>query len=126
MFGFHYPEPGLIAMDFFKQSVMIINEPQIGLKNKCEENLMNWKLLLVVATLSLSAGLTSCKDKAAEAPADTKPADVTAPAADAPKGDAPKADAPKGDAPKGEGMKGDAPKGDAPKTDAKKDAPKKP
>lgn len=124
MFGFHYPKAGEITMDFFKQSVMIINEPQVGLKNKCEENLMNWKLLLVVATLSLSAGLTSCKDKTAEAPADTKPADTTAPAT-APKADAPKADAPKGDAMKGDAPKSDAPKSDA-KTDAKKDAPKKP
>ncbi|WP_310429784.1 hypothetical protein [Chamaesiphon sp. VAR_48_metabat_135_sub] len=94
---------------------------------------MNWKTLLVIASLSLTTGLTACNsateapktDSAAPAATETKPAD-------APKGDAMKpADAPKGDMKPADGAKTDAPKGDAKpadgaKTDAKKDAPKKP
>jgi hypothetical protein len=124
----------------------MMNEPQVGLKNKCEEILMNWKSLLVIATLSLSAGLTACNKEAAT-PDATKPADSAAPAGgEAKPGDAPKTDAKPGDAPKGDAMgkpgdKGDAPKGDAmgkpgdkgdakpvdgAKGDKKPDAPKKP
>jgi hypothetical protein len=48
-------------------------------KFKCEEILMNWKTLLVIASLSLSAGLTACNKEAA-APDATK-TDTTTPAA---------------------------------------------
>jgi hypothetical protein len=48
-------------------------------KIKCEEILMNWKTLLVIASLSLSAGLTACNKEAA-APDATK-TDTTTPAA---------------------------------------------
>jgi hypothetical protein len=117
----------------------MVNEPQVGLKNKCEEILMNWKSLLVIATLSLSAGLTAC-NKEATTPDATKPADSAAPAG----GEAPKTDAKPGEAaPKGDAMgkPGEAPKGDAmgkpgdkgdakpangAKGDKKPDAPKKP
>jgi hypothetical protein len=101
----------------------MMNEPQVGLKNKCEEILMNWKSLLVIATLSLSAGLTACNKEAAT-PDATKPADSAAPAGDAKPGDAPKTDAKPGEAPKGDAMgkPGEAPKGDAKPADAKGDA----
>lgn len=86
---------------------------------------MNWKTLLVIASLTLSAGLTACNS----APDATK-TDTAAPAAsEAPKGDAMKpADAPKGDAMKpAEGTKpADAPKTDAKPADAKPEATKKP
>jgi predicted small lipoprotein YifL len=114
---------------------------------------MNWKLLLVVATLSLTTSLTACgkKDDAA-APDATKPADTSTPAGavkgagDAMKegaaktGDAMKEGAAKtGDAAKtgadavktgaGDAVKGagDAMKGDKPATGTKPaEAPKKP
>jgi hypothetical protein len=98
-------------------------------KNKCEEILMNFKSVLVIATLVLSAGLTSCKG-AEEAPKTGEP--VTPAATTAPV-EAPKTDAKPGDAMKPEGAKTDAKPGDAmkpegAKTDAKpgdkKDAPK--
>jgi hypothetical protein len=105
---------------------------------------MNWKTLLVIASLSLTTGLTAC-NKEAEAPKTdaTAPAateapktDAGAPAADTKPADAPKGDAMKpADAPKTDAKPADAPKGDAmkkpadgAKTDAKPaaDAPKKP
>jgi transcription termination factor Rho len=95
---------------------------------------MNWKTLLVITSLTLSAGLTSC-GKEAEAPKTDggAPAATEAPKGDAaPKdmgkpGDAPKTEAPKGDAaPKDMGKPGDAPKTEAKPGEAKKDAPKKP
>jgi hypothetical protein len=107
-------------------------------KNKCEEILMNFKTVLVISSLVLTAALTSCKGPEAEAPkTDTAaPAATTAPA-EAPKGDAMKpAEAPKGDAMKPEGKtdakpadgktdaKKDEKKGDAMKPDAKKDEKK--
>jgi uncharacterized lipoprotein len=96
---------------------------------------MNWKTLLVIASLSLSAGLTACNKEAAPdatktdttAPAETKPAgEMKAPegAMKAPEGA--KTDAPKGDMKPADGAKTDAPKGDAKPADAKKDATKKP
>jgi hypothetical protein len=44
---------------------------------------MNWKTLLVIASLSLSAGLTACAggEKAPEAGGEAKPPETTAPAA---------------------------------------------
>jgi hypothetical protein len=61
---------------------------------------MNWKILLVIAGLSLSTGLTACNKEAA-APDATK-TETTAPGgADASKpGDAPKMGDKPGDAPK--------------------------
>jgi hypothetical protein len=108
---------------------------------------MNWKTLLVIASLTLTAGLTSCKgaEEAPKtettAPATTAPADsmkpAEAPKTDAKPGDAMKpAEAPKTDAKPGDAMKpAEAPKTDAkpgdamkpaeaPKTDAKKDVKK--
>jgi hypothetical protein len=129
--------------DFLDGSARIVGEPQAGLKNKCEEILMNWKTLLVITSLTLSAGLTACNKEAA-APDATKPADTTAPAAETKPADAPKTDAKpaegkgdamkpaegKGDAMKPAEGKGDAPKGDAKPADTKGDkkpeAPKKP
>jgi hypothetical protein len=85
---------------------------------------LNWKALLVVASLSLGAGLVSCES------ASTPPAtDVKAPDA---KGDAMKSPDAKGDAMKSPDAKGDAmkspdAKGDAMKSpDAKGDAMKSP
>jgi hypothetical protein len=111
-------------------------------KIKCEEILMNWKTLLVIASLSLTTGLTACNKEAAAPDAtktetktettETKPADGAAPKvdatkpADAPKGDAMKpADAPKGDATK---PADGATKSTTTKTETTKpaDAPKKP
>jgi hypothetical protein len=85
---------------------------------------MNWKILLVIAGLSLSAGLTACNKEAAP---DAPKTETTTPGAEAPKpGDAPKtgAEAPKpGDAPKtGTDMKSPTAK----PGDKKPDAPKKP
>jgi hypothetical protein len=128
-----------IGGDFLDGSAILVGEPQAGLKNKCEEILMNWKTLLVIASLTLSAGLTACNKEAA-APDATK-TDSAPAASEAPKGDAMKpADAPKSDAKpadgKGDAMKpadgkADAPKGDAMKPadtkgDKKPEAPKKP
>jgi hypothetical protein len=73
---------------------------------------MNWKLLLVIAGLTLTTSLTACSKKEdAAAPdatkSDAKPADGMKPA-----------DAPKSDTKPADGMKPatDAPKGDATKT----------
>jgi septal ring-binding cell division protein DamX len=66
---------------FLDRGDRIVSEPQAGLKNKCEEILMNWKTLLVITSLTLSAGLTACNKEAAT-PDATKPADTTAPAAE--------------------------------------------
>jgi hypothetical protein len=79
---------------------------------------MNWKTLLVIASLSLTTGLTAC-NKEAEAPKtdSAAPAATETKPADAPKGDAMKpADAPKGDMKPADGAK----------PGAKTDAPKKP
>jgi hypothetical protein len=120
-----------IGRDLPDRGARIVGEPQAGLKNKCEEILMNWKTLLVITSLTLSAGLTACNKEAAT-PDATKPADTTAPAAsEAPKSDAKPADAPKGDAMKPADGKAAAPKGDAMKPadtkgDKKPEAPKKP
>jgi D-alanyl-D-alanine carboxypeptidase len=90
-------------------------------KNKCEEILMNFKTVLVIASLVLSAGLTSCKGTEPEAPkTDTPPAAVTTPV-EAPKTDAKPADG-KTDAKPADG-KTDAKPADG-KTDAKPDAKK--
>jgi uncharacterized low-complexity protein len=70
-----------IGRDFLDRGARIVDEPQAGLKNKCEEILMNWKTLLVITSLTLSAGLTACNKEAAT-PDATKPADTTAPAAE--------------------------------------------
>jgi hypothetical protein len=136
-FGFHYPElpkksvsTVSIGGDLFDRGARMIGEPQAGLKNKCEEILMNWKTLLVITSLTLSAGLTACNKEAAT-PDATKPAESTAPAAsEAPKGDAPKSDAKpaegKGDAMKPAEGKGDAMKPADTKGDKKPEATKKP
>ena len=110
-------------------------------KVKCEEILMNWKLLFVAATLSLTTSLTACGKKedaaapdAVKAPETSAPVDAVKGAGDAMKdgaaktGDAMKDGAAKtGDAMKGAGdaMKDGAAKtGDAVKGvgDAAKDA----
>jgi hypothetical protein len=80
---------------------------------------MNWKILLVIAGLSLSAGLTACNKEAATP--DAPKTETTAPGAEAPK---PGAEAPKpGDAPKtGTDMKSPTAK----PGEKKPDAPKKP
>ncbi len=85
---------------------------------------MNWKTLLVITSLTLSAGLTSCGPQA-EAPktGGDSPAPVEAPKTDAPKTDAPKTEAPKGEmAPKGDVKPGDA---KAPVDGKAKEAPAK-
>ena len=101
---------------------------------------MNWKLLLVIAGLTLTTSLTACskKDDAAAPDATktetTKTETTETKPADAPKGDAKPADsmAPKSDAKPADGMKpADAPKGDTTKTTKTEttkpaDAPKKP
>jgi hypothetical protein len=154
-FGFHYLKElnntvfsVQLTLDFLVCGARMVNETTSWFqKISVRKFLMNWKTLLVIASLSLTTGLTAC-NSTTEAPK----TDSAAPAADAPKGDAMKpADAPKGDAmkpadaPKGDAMKpADAPKGDAmkpadaPKGDAMKpadgakpgakpaDAPKKP
>jgi hypothetical protein len=88
--------------------------------------LMNWKTLLVVASLTLSTGLTACSSKeGAETPKTetTAPAATTEtkPATEAPKSDAKPADGAKSDAKPADGMKAPeaAGKTDATKTDAK-------
>jgi hypothetical protein len=94
---------------------------------------MNWKTLLVAASLSLSAGLTACNqaEKAPEAGTDPKPAESAAPAATETKpmeSKAPDAGA-KTDAKPEAGKSPEAAKSPAAgaKTDAKPtDAPKKP
>jgi septal ring-binding cell division protein DamX len=70
-----------IGGDLLDCGARMVSEPQVGLKNKCEEILMNWKTLLVITSLTLSAGLTACNKEAAT-PDATKPADTTAPAAE--------------------------------------------
>jgi hypothetical protein len=121
----------------------MVGEPQAGLKNKCEEILMNWKTLLVITSLTLSAGLTACNKEAATP--DATKTDSAPAASEAPKGDAKPADAPKSDAKpadgkgdamkpaegKGDAMKPAEGKGDAMKPadtkgDKKPEAPKKP
>jgi hypothetical protein len=93
-------------------------------KNKCEEILMNFKTVLVISSLVLSAALTSCKGPEAEAPkTDTAPPAATTAPVEAPKTDAKPADGKPGDAMKPEG-KGDAMKPADGKTDAKKDEKK--
>jgi hypothetical protein len=81
---------------------------------------MTWKTLLVIASLSLTTGLTACNKEAAAPDAtktDSAPAAVETKPGDAPKGDMKPGDKP-ADAPKGD-MKGDKP-ADAPKGDAMK------
>jgi hypothetical protein len=95
LFGFHYLQ-GLkdtvsdleIDLVFRILDAKIVYETASRLqKFKCEEILMNWKLLLVIAGLTLTTSLTACskKDDAAapdakapetSAPAETKPADA--------------------------------------------------
>jgi pentapeptide MXKDX repeat protein len=77
---------------------------------------LNWKILAIVAGLTLSASLTAC------APTPSAP-DATK-QGDAMKSDG-KGDAMKGDAMKGDG-KGDAMKGDAMKSNEKKTPTTKP
>ena len=84
-------------------------------KVKCEEILMNWKLLFVAATLSLTTSLTACGKKedaaapdAVKAPETSAPVDAVKGAGDAMKDGATKA----GDAMKdGAAKTGDAVKG---------------
>ncbi len=76
---------------------------------------MNFKTVLVIASLVLTAGLTSCKGAEPEAPK----TETTAPAADVKPVEAPKGDAMKPDAAKTEAPKGDV-KPDAAKKDEKK------
>jgi hypothetical protein len=100
---------------------------------------MNWKTLLVIASLSLTTGLTACSSNDAGAPK----TDTTAPAATTetkPATEAPKADGMKGDATKttktetstetkpADGAKTDATKTTKTETTQTKpaDAPKKP
>ncbi len=126
-----------MALDIFDVSARIgTSRKNSAQKNKCEEILMNFKSVLVIASLVLSAGLTSCKG-GEEAPKAVEPA-PTAPAApvEAPKTDAKPADGKPGDAMKPEGKtdakpadgktdaKKDEKKGDAMKPDAKKDEKK--
>jgi hypothetical protein len=76
---------------------------------------MNWKTLLVIASLSLTTGLTACSSKDAEAPK----TDTTAPAATTetkPATEAPKSDTKPADSMKAPDAAG---KTTAPKTDAK-------
>ena len=86
---------------------------------------MTWKTLLVIASLSLTTGLTACNKEAAAPDAtktDSAPAAVETKPGDAPKGDMKPGDKP-ADAPKGDMKPGDAPKGDM-KGDKPADAPK--
>jgi hypothetical protein len=123
LFGFHYLQ-GLkdtvsdleIDLIFFILDAKIVDETASRLqKFKCEEILMNWKLLLVVAGLTLTTSLTACSKKDDAAAPDAKAPETSAPA-----GETKPADAPKSDAKPADGAK-DAVKGAA---DGAKDAVK--
>lgn len=84
---------------------------------------MNWKTLLVIASLTLTAGLTACSSNETPKTDTVAPAanTETKPATEAPKSDAKPADGAKSDAKPADGMKAPdaAGKTDATKTDAK-------
>jgi hypothetical protein len=88
LFGFHYLQ-GLkdtvsdleIDLVFLILDAKIVYETASRLqKFKCEEILMNWKLLLVIAGLTLTTSLTACSKKDDAAAPDAKAPETSAPA----------------------------------------------
>jgi hypothetical protein len=143
LFGFHYiqilKKYGFLCPAYLKFSRLrcyngVGNRKSVQ-KLSVRKILMNWKTLLLIASLSLSIGLTACNKQAAT-PDATKTEVKTETTTETKPGDAPKGDAMKpAAAPKGDAMKPTdaAPKGDTTKTTKTEttqtkpaDAPKKP